>query len=79
METKETEYWVIQCPNCGQIQTKMINKITNRIFKCVYCRKSRKLKKVSDWGLSIKVLFRSTNPHEAAQQCSAHKAKQGGG
>ena len=50
------------CPNCGRWQVTRA-----KTLKCVYCNKSRKIKKVNDWGLSVKCKTTLSNGSEAAK------------
>lgn len=51
-------YYAIRCANCGRYsskqckETQIIYKLTHR---CSYCKKSRKLKKVGEYGLQLRV------------------------
>jgi len=63
------KYKVIQCPNCGNISSCM----SNITFKCIFCNKSRKIKKVKEFGLSVKVLKSFDDPREATNYCRVAK------
>ena len=62
-------YKVVQCPNCGKIGTSMA--VIN--YKCIYCGKSRKIKKKNDFGLSVKVLKDFDDPRECGNYCRIAK------
>ncbi len=42
------------CANCGHIQSCEVRNIHKYVFKCRRCGKSRKLKKKTEIGLSLK-------------------------
>ena len=62
---RSSEFIVCACPFCGRIQV-IENRVgvQKKVFKCRFCNKSRKLKKRSEWGLSLKVLGASTSAKE---------------
>lgn len=64
----------MMCPNCGGIQTAEIRKgIKNKVIKCIYCNKSRKLKYKNKFGLQAKILFKTNSPQEASIVCMERK------
>lgn len=47
--------YAIQCKECGKWSAKEIKNIIKANFKCTYCRKSTKIKKKNEYGLSLNI------------------------
>lgn len=59
-------FLVLRCPECGQIQVQECRKkVIDMVFKCKYCRLSRKVVKKDMYAVNI--LFRTAHPQEASK------------
>ena len=73
-------YYVLQCPSCGNFQTKIYRDITllnikKKTFKCQRCGKSTMIKKSKEFGMSVKNWGPFTNGSYAAELCGKLKWK----
>jgi len=57
-----SNFRVIQCPNCGSIQSSA----STTVFKCFGCQKSKTINPKSKFGLGVKVLQTFDNGKSAA-------------
>lgn len=57
-----SNFRVIQCPNCGNLQSSA----SNTVFKCFRCQKSKTINPKSKFGLGVKVLKTFDNGKSAA-------------
>lgn len=47
----------VRCPSCGKWSAKTNpRKISTFLFRCVYCRKSSKLKQAKTHGLALQIM-----------------------
>ena len=46
-------YYCFQCRNCGRWGVKEIRNQIGVMFKCRYCNRSFKIKKVNEYGLAL--------------------------
>lgn len=70
MDKKRLLYKVVCCPLCG-----MWLVTTAKILKCKYCGKSRKIKQVNEFGLSVKCKAILSNGSDAAKVAAKMNAK----
>lgn len=50
------DFYAIKCFSCGRWSgTQLRTTIQKKIFVCKYCRKTRKLKKKREWGLTLNI------------------------
>jgi len=59
-------FYVFQCKKCGRWSVREVRKLDSAVFKCPYCRHQEKIKKKSDFGLSLKYKGGFDNPNEAS-------------
>jgi hypothetical protein len=60
---KGSNYYAIQCPKCMKWSGTQINNIQKKVFTCVYCRKTAKLKYKQQYGLKLRL----SGPYEVQQ------------
>lgn len=46
-------YFVVRCAGCGRWQSCFTKRLLGYVFRCRRCKFSRKLKKSSEFGLSL--------------------------
>lgn len=61
-----SEFYVFRCKKCGRWSVKEVRKMNSAIFKCPYCGHREKIKKESDFGLSMEYKGAYTNPYDAS-------------
>jgi len=64
-------YLIVRCPQCKQIQTTESKTGLN----CTYCMKRSVYKNKNEFGLNVKILFKTNSPREASIKCGEFKAK----
>jgi len=67
-------YAVFVCPYCGKGQAGDVRSL-KYTFKCRWCGKTRKLKKTSEWGLSIKIISHHDKPRDAADVVAGYNGR----
>lgn len=58
-------YYVFKCKKCGRWSSKEIRTLDSAVFKCPYCQHQEKIKKKSDFGLSMVFKGPFKNPNKA--------------